>query len=792
MAQTAPAAVRPQQAAGAPEALVVGITLNAEAKGDFFVFRTPAGDVLVKVADLKAMGLQQVAGAELQVEGEAHVSLRSLPGVSFTLDSQKGVLAIQAEASLLPRRVVDINAPARRTGTMPRDRSAFLNYAFTYADGSSYPRTRLGFSGEVGARDGDYLFLSNGTTLERADGSRKFVRLMSSLVRDDRESLRRWTVGDLFTPGRDFAGGVNIGGIGLSKLYDIDPYLIEYPTQSIRGNVALPSDLEVYMDGQRVRVEKLSPGEFELRDLAAYGGARSVQLVLRDAFGRVQQLDYSFYGTEQPLRQGLHEYSYNAGSFRRRFGADSNAYGAPVYSMFHRYGVSDALTLGLRAEGTRDLFNGGPSATVVLGPAGVLHATLGHSRLQGRSGGAANLGYSYQQKTWGFGVTARRDWGDFAMLGEPPIVTNRRFEWSANANLSLGRAGTVSLSHSALRTDGRPGSPASATQPFELVGLQNSRITALNYNTSLVSGKVALSASLRHIKDSRGSRNEAFVGLIYFPDRDYIVTSNVRADSEGQRTVQAQFSKIQPIGEGLGYTVSTEHSTAPGTRSSQLRSSAQYNAPAAVVQADFNAARQAGATTHEHRLGLSGSLAYVAGRVMPGRPVVDSFALVKVGDIPDVAVTVNGQDVGKTDRKGELLVPTLRAFYDNEVSVRSADLPLDRTIDALRLNVSPPLRGGAFVAFNAIRIQAISGKLKHVAGGQAMPLEHQTVSFAAAGKRHEFRTARGGEFYLENIPAGTYAAESTAPGGRCSFELVIPASIETFLVLPDAICRPVR
>lgn len=775
---------------GSPEPLVVGVTLNAEAKGDFFVFRTAAGDVLMKLDDLKAMGLQQVDGALQQLDGEAHVSLRSVRGVAFTLDSQKGVLALTAQPELLPRRVLDINQPARRTGTIPTETSAFLNYAFTYADGSSYPRTRLGFSSEAGLRYGNNLLLTNSATVERADGSRKHVRLMSSILRDDRATLQRWTVGDFFTPGREFSGGVNLGGLSLSKLYDIDPYLIDHPTQSIRGNVTLPSDLEVYMDGQRVRTERLSPGEFELRDLASYGGARSVRLVLRDAFGRRQELDYSFYATEQPLRAGLHEYSYNAGAFRRRFGTDSNAYGAPAYSAFHRYGFTDALTVGLRAEGTRQLFNGGPSATIVLGSAGVLNAAYAQSSVAGRRGAAATLGYSYQDRTWGFGLAGRRDWGEFASLGEPPSVTNRKSEFSANASVSLGRHGSLSLSHSVLRVyAGRSASTATALQPFEVVALTPDRVTALNYNVSLISGRVALSASLRHIKDTR-SRNELFVGLIFFPDRDHIHTSHVRADTEGRRSAYTQYSKIQPIGEGFGYNVSAERALDSSAHSTLLRSNAQYNAPAAVLQGEFNSTRQLGRRDDEHRLGLSGGLAYVAGRLAPSRPVVDSFALVQVGDVPGVGVSVNGQEIGKTNARGELLAPTLRAFYDNEIVIRTQDLPIDRSIETARRKVSPSLRSGALVAFNATRIQAFSGKLKAVRGEQALPLEHQSASFVVQGRQQEFRTGRAGEFYLENIPAGRYAAQASLPGGgSCSFELVIPVSTEMLVELPDMLCR---
>jgi outer membrane usher protein FimD/PapC len=782
-------------AAAGAEPLVTRVILNGEPKGDFFVFRTAAGDFLVKADDLRAMGLRAPEGVPVQIDGEAHVPLRSAPGVTFSFDAQKAVLAITAEASLLPRHELKPTHLARAMGTVPTDNSAFFNYALSYADGSSYTQTKLGLTTEAGLRWGKYLFLTDGATLDRPDGSRKFVRLMSHMIRDDRERLQRVVAGDFFTPTRDFSIGANVGGVSLSKLYDLNPYLVQYPTQSIRGNVALPSDLEVYVDGQRIRTERLSPGEFELQELVGHSGARSVQVLLRDSFGRVQQLSYDFYVSELPLRQGLHEYSYNLGALRRNFGFDSNNYGQAAYSMFHRVGLTDALTVGLSAEGTRKLFSGGPSATVVLGSAGVLNMALARSSIAGHQGTAASLGYSYQGRDWTFGLQARRDWGEFAALSEPIYVTNRKYEAGASATVQLGGgAGWLSLAHNTLGIyPGRVSSSASPTQPFAVSIFEKRRVTTLSYGVPLVSGRSSLTASLRHIKDSRGSRNEAFVGITFFPDRDHTVHADVRADSERVHSGSIQLTKLQPIGEGLGYTLSADRFYDPaGTDNTQLRSSAQYNAPAALVRGEFNVLHNAGQVNHERRLTLAGGLAYVGNRVVPGRPITESFALVKVGEVPGVEVSLNGLPAGKTNAQGELFIPSLHAHYDNEISLRSSDIPIDYAVDKLKLKIAPALRSGTVVAFDAAKVQAITGRLKYQTAAGTVALENQLATFTMDGKRHTLRTARGGEFYLENIKPGTYPAEANTPGGRCSFDLVIPRSDETFLDLPDIVCRPAR
>lgn len=772
--------------------MVVRITLNTEDKGDHFVARTADGDFLVKEADLHAMGFKALTGDVTIVEGEAHRSLRSMQGVRLAFQERALVLAIDASPSLLPARRLGVAGRQIPKGAISGGTSGFFNYALNWSDASEFTGRHLAFTGEMGLRSGDYLFLSDGSTIVRPGGERKFVRLMSSVTRDDRETLQRWMAGDFLTPSREFANGVNIGGLGISKLYSINPYLIQFPTQTITGNAALPSELEIYMDGQRIRSERVRPGEFELRDLLAYGGSRSIQVLLRDSFGRVQQFDYSFYFSDRPLQRGLHEYSYNIGAIRRDYGLASNSYGPAAYSMFHRYGFNDALTLGIRAEGTRQLLNAGPTATVVLGTAGVINAALGASTIAGHRGAAASLAYTYQSRRWSTSLSLRRDWREFATLGDPPTVTNRKLEASLSANYYIPGGGTLSFNHGMLKTTpGRTASPASAAQPFSVSLLDDRRARSLAYTVPLFNGKVSLTTSVSRIKDHRGSRNEAYAGLIYLIDKDYTATANVRGDAD-MRTGAIQFTRNQPIGEGLGYQLSADRAEAGGTVTTQRRLNAQYNAPAAVLRAELGTLRHDASSQSETRLSLAGGIAFAGGHVALGRPVVDSFGIVKVGDIEGVRVLVNDQPMGTTDNKGTVFVPTLSPYVDSEVSIAASTVPIDYALASTRKYISPSLRSGTLIEFDVARLQAFTGTLAYQEHpqGPIKPLEFQEVTVTTPAGLIRFQTGHGGQFYLENLKQGDYAARSRADGKACGFTLSIPRSEETFVDLPRALCTP--
>jgi outer membrane usher protein len=770
------------------QTMVVRATLNTEDKGDVFVGRTADLDFLVKVDDLKAMGFRDPAGTVQILDGEPHLSLRSVKGLSFAFDEKTLSLNISAEPQLLGRSAFDLQGRRRIRGLVPTGSSAFFNYALNYAKTDSDPDSRIGFAGEVGWRYRDFLLLSDANTVQSANGHRKLVRLSTSITHDDNEALRRTVIGDFFTQSRDLSNGVNLGGLSVSKVYGLDPYLIRFPMQSVSGNVALPSDLEVYLDGQKIRTERLKPGEFELRDILAYGGARNVQLLLRDAFGRVQQLNYSFYFSDQPLRQGLHEYSYNLGAFRRSYGTVSNNYGLTAFSLFHRYGVADAITLGLRAEGNKDLLNAGPLATVVLGSAGVLNLALAASTIEGNSGAAAAVNYNYQARSWNFSVALRRDSRFYASLGDPPIISNRKFEGNVSFGVMLPWGGNASLSHAFLATrDAMPASSPTVAQRFSALAMEKRRLTTLGFSVPIVARRVHLTASLSHIKEKQ-SRNEIFVGLNFILDKEYSAASNVRGNRDSH-TESLQLTRNQPVGEGLGYMLSADHAKSPEGRSAQLGSSIQYNAPSAILRGEYGRRSAAGQLVNDYRLSGAGGIAFVGGEVVPGRPVSGSFGIVKVGDLADVEVSVNGQPIGRTNAQGKIFVPTLTPHVDNDVTISPESVPMDYSFPTTIKQVAPSLRSGVLIDFSVTKIQAFTGKLMVQRAEARRPVALQEFTFIAKGKPQALQTGAAGDFYVENLEPGIYPANVLINGKPCLFDLVIPRATETFVELGELVCR---
>ena len=768
------------------ETLVLRVFLNSVDKGDIFAQRSESQGFFVKIDDLKSFGLRDPSGSVAVFDGESHVAISSLQGVSFSYDPKTLVLSLVAEPQLLGNNSISVLSQRRQLTVTPGGNSAFFNYALTSKQGSSASNSNFGFAGELGVKWGDYLLLTDAATISSPIGSR-LVRLMSSVTLDDRENLRRFVVGDFLTPSRELGTSVNLGGISISKNYGLDPYFVRFPTQSVAGNVSLPSELEVYLDGQRIRTERLAPGSFQLQDIVAYGGSRNVQLLLRDAFGRVQQLNYSLYFSDQPLQNTFHDYSYNFGALRRQYGLQSNNYGPAAFTMFHRYGFSNSLTMGWRADVTKDLVNTGPTLTAVLGNYGVVNLALAGSTFSGAKGYAAQGSYTYDSKNWAVSFFGRRDSSLYASLGDPVTFTNRKYEANLSGTYRLPQNASISASRS-LFTSQQPATALTTQAPLpSFLSLGNRSVTSLAYSTPLDAFRAQFAVTVSRIKENAlPVRNELFVGLNFSLDRNYSAATSYRADRNGH-SESARFTKGLPVGEGLGYDLSVDQSSANGSNQ-QVRANIQYNAPAAAFRFERRQYFDQGQKFSDQRVSVAGSLAVAGGEFGFSRPITGSYAIVKIGDVKDVAVSVDGQRAGLTNGRGIIVLPNLNANYENNVSIDSDALPLNLSLTSALKKVTPAPRSGAFLDFSPKKIQAFSGKLVAPGAGTKQAIEFFEIDIVMDGVSQKLVTGRGGEFYVENIPAGTYKATATDGMMVCNFSMTFPASDETFVDLGTVAC----
>ena len=763
-----------------PEKMVVQITLNQAKKGEYFV-AVVDGRFLARREDLRAIGVAATGGRAITSGGEEYVFVNSIPGIAATFDESKLALNLVADARLLPANTVDFWTGRAEKVVYPDNASAFLNYDIGYGGGNGSIAEGFFAATQLGARYGNFLFLSdsNCSTNPARD---KCVRLNTSLIHDDRKTLVRTIVGDFGFATNALGSTLQMGGLSHSKLYDIDPYFIRYPQQNLVGTLPTASEVDVYIDGQRVRTLRLPAGDFDLRNVTQATGYRSVDLVIRDAFGREQRVTTSFYSSERSLKQGLHEYSYNVGAIRENFGMESNDYGPFAFAGFHRYGVSDSLTVGARAEGKSGLVSGGPTATVVLGSAGIINLAASVSQNEGRTGGAALASYTYTGQHWNAAAFVRKDTSQYATLSDftlrrpygydptlDPNYTRRNWEAAGNVGYTSPVFGSLSVGYYA----------------FDAYQGQDRKAASLSYGRPFLDGKASFFVTLVNER-AETTRTDVFAGIQYNFDASYYANTYYQRVN-GTTNATLQFTKAQPVGEGLGYTLGVSHFDGQGTSSTAFTPSFQYNSR----WAEFRGYVQQGngdGSPRNYALAVAGGIAWAGGMLAAGRPVTDAFGVVKVDELEGVRVLVNNQEIGRTGRDGKLFVPTLSSFNDNQISIDVGSVPIDYVFPESVRVVSPAYRAGAVVDFHARELRAYVGVLRLVRGERSRPAEYFDATLDVAGKPFTFVTGRGGEFYIEDVPPGRYRGQLRSNGTRCSFELDVRPAQGPLTELGDIAC----
>ena len=144
-----------------------------------------------------------------------------------------------------------------------------------------------------------------------------------------------------------------------------------------------------------------------------------------------------------------------------------------------------------------------------------------------------------------------------------------------------------------------------------------------------------------------------------------------------------------------------------------------------------------------YSVSVAGGIAWAGGMIAAGRPVTDSFGVVKVDEVAGVRVFVNSEEIGKTGADGRLFVPALSSFNNNQISIDVANVPLDFTFPESVRVVSPAYRAGAVVNFHAKQLRAFVGTLqdRRERAGRSPPSSSTSRWTSTAGRSRSSRDA---------------------------------------------------
>jgi outer membrane usher protein len=754
--------VRRAEAAEAADVQAAPLTLvvNEDPKGEATVLLRK-GDILVEIKDLEDAGLRKLPPTPQEtINGRAYVSLAALGSpVTHELDERSLTLRIVAPPQYFGTNIINLRPSAPPNMVQYRDAGLFLNYAPRLVDF----RTPAA-SGEAGLSLGGTLLFS-GVSYDPTNG---VVRGLSNLTVDEPRELRRWVIGDSFAmSGGPVGGSVFLGGVTIGRAFELDPYYVHFPTFNTTGSASTASTLDVYVNGILVRREPVSAGQFQIRNIPATAGAGTTRYVLRDAFGREQQVVSPFYASASILARGVSDYSLAGGAVRNDLAIRSWSYGRLGMIGRYRIGITDTLTVGFRGEASFDPNtagdSGGPSLTV-LTKIGQVDLGFSASTVRDAGGGLAGYAsYAYQSRTFSAGVAARS-------------MSDHYF------TLSLGGLDNRALVDGASFVSVPVNSRVALTSNYSLAVSRDTGISgSINVTTSVRLGSWAN----LYLVGTRTHNSDGTNPIEVFATLSVLLGGTVVGSLSGhlagtQPDATLDISKPPPVATGYGFHASVNQGQQTALMGS-IQGQTQFGQAEAFVSAlDKNVHSQ---------LSVAGGIAIVplAG-VFLARPIQAGYGVIQVPGVGNVRGYLNNNEIGRTNGSGNLLVPNLLSYYGNRLSISDKDLPADYRVDGGEHVVATPYRGAAVVRFDVQRVSFVRGLLVVRQGGKDVVPAYGEITVGSGASALASPIARDGEFEFEGLLVGAHSARVEYGEGVCDLTLTIPERVGAVSELGTVVC----
>jgi outer membrane usher protein len=725
----------------------VAVTVNSVDRGVRLVL-VRTGDVLIARSDIDALGLTAVIAALAPPPGP-YVSLNALkPALTYVFELAKAALAITVQPQYLPVSSVDL----RTVNAYPISRvpSAFLNYGLVTAHNE-----RGDLATEIGSTLGAGVASA---TFNVIDDQYRATNVNWTF--EDPAKLSQFVAGDAYVDLGDLGGSSNFRGLTFQRDFGLNPYLnSRLVSRTLTGYVATPSTADLYVNGRLVTQLQLAPGAFNLTNVPQLTGVNNAQVVIRDAFGNVQTVSQTFYQGLRVLPRGVDDFAYSAGE-----PVDGAGKSTGPISLAGRYsrGVSDFATLGGGLEASHDLVNGGPAVALPT-RAGEFDLLGRFSSGDGSGGSAGELLYNYTSRALSIGFGCQLQSPHYADISLAPAADRDLSNLFASLGFTIARQGiSLHVSSSDDRDQGR--------------------VTGYGAQTTVaLTRELSLWLDYEHQRGVATARSDFYTTLLLPLGRQSETLASVSNDASsaaGSTTYSIERSARPDV--PLGFDVSVTQGDGQGANLEQATYETTFGTYTAR-RTEFNGISTA-------QLNAAGAIVYADGRLIPSRPVTESYVVADSGGISGVPVFANGVRIGETNKAGLLVIPDVFPYYQNAISIDTAKQALDLTFDTPEKNVAPAYLSAAVVRFNGMRTQSFVGRVAIIVDGKPQVPQYGVLTiFLPGGKTVTSELGDDGAFYFSNVPPGPHAAhvENTAD---CDLTVVIPNTKDFYVRLGTLSC----
>lgn len=731
------------------------VHVNDAPQDTALVLQSRQGAVYVRSDDLQQWRLNVGCAGAVVHGADTFCALAGVTGLTYVVDSTRGVLTIQVPAALLVENRLSGLSRGADEPTPPAP-GAYLNYDVfadrqNHGEGSTSALLETGLFGNAGSG-------SNTLLSRRTGGTTRTTRLDTTWIRDRPDRMASLRLGDGISGTSAWGRAVRMGGVQWATNFATQPAFITFPLPTLEGVATAPSTVDYYInDALRLR-RQVPSGPFTIQDLPAVTGAGEIRMVVRDLLGREQVVSQPFYASGGILAKGLRDYSYELGFERRNYGLVSNDYGRLMAVATERRGLSDRVTGELHAELLQDQQTLGVGGNVLLGNLGLLSVSAAGSRAGAGIGGLLAIGFQRQSTRISWGARSQIATAGFRQLGYAAPARPPRQMTSAFVSVGTQVFGSFGMSYT--HQDFRD------REDVELLGASYS-------HTLGRLGYLSLSA-LRFL----GGDGSTLVSMTFTAPLGAADNLSINGQTHaGSAGGALQYQHNLPAGSGAGWRVQAGLS---GDDPSLAEVALQNDMGTYTFGAAQNQGQQA------YQASVRGGVAVLADHVFASRHIDDSFAVVQVPGFSGVRVYADNQPVARTDQAGYALVPRLRPYQRNPIRIEQADLPLDADIQGLQLDAVPYYRSAVALTF-PVKLARGAVVVVTLPDGSFLPAG---ATIGVDGRRDVFPVGYRGEAYLTGLDAST-RIHARWRGQSCAMTVIFPATADPLPRIGPLLCEGV-
>ncbi len=696
-----------------------------------------------------------------QCDQLGYITEKSFADAGWAVSFDEGALSLVAEVPVEFRKVQDASLRSRRPQPIgkkiePSTVSAVLNMAAAqdYTHGFSQNNGRQPSVFNLrGAANVSSLVLEGGANYyEKA--KRHWVRNDVRLVKDIESKAIRMSLGDANYGVSGLQSAPQMGGFSFSKNFSIRPYDIVQSTGSASFTLNSESRVEFYVNNQLVDTKDLPPGPHRLSDFPVSSGANDIVLRIKDKFGQVQEITIPFFYASSVLAQGVHAFSYNVGYLtENKLGVRHYDTKVPVFSVFHKYGLTEMATVGLNAQGSKKQGQVGAEMTCA--------TALGNFHVLGAASQTKDPLAPHANTKKGYSSSVQYD----KTLSRDERARSFAAQWSSYTQ-SFTRLGSLSpsnpISH---RLSARysqeiyGGIYGSLSSGYGFYRQSGSRENSQNFGVSKsYRGGVSLSMDLGRSKRplTKVDQRLMFGFRWLIPGSGHSVSSDYQS-TENVKRVRWNYSASGGVGGFSAGAGATQQQGRRGADGNLTYTGNRFIGGISHSRTDPKVGRTLDRTT----VNANTAIVFADGHMALARPISDGFVIVAPHKtIRDKNIKVNSSGErysAQTDFLGSAVLPEVSGYNINSVSIDRNDLPVGYEIEDDAFYFEPTYRRGGVAQIGTDAVVMVKGKLLD-AGQKPLSLVSGEILSLNEPDREPilFFTNRSGFFAAEGLKPGQY------------------------------------